>query len=239
MRSELLAANKYTVGIELDPRTKLVLVLTMAFFVLGQSGHNTAGWYVHVLAAVPLLMLLSARMWKGTILYLLLYGGSAIAELFLLPSVDGALRFLLVAVCGILMRFVPGIMMGYIMIKTTTVSEFISAMERMRVPDAVTIPMSVMFRFFPTVLEEAQSINRAMRMREIRLAGNRASDMLEYRLVPIIMCSVKIGEELSAAALSRGLGGPVKRTNICKIGFHVQDYLFFALCLGVVLFVFL
>ena len=34
---------------------------------------------------------------------------------------------------------------------------------------------------------------------------------------------VKIGDELSAAALTRGLGAPVQRTDICKIGFHVQD----------------
>ncbi len=54
--------------------------------------------------------------------------------------------------------------------------------------------------------------------------------MLEYRLVPVIMCSVKIGEELNAAALTRGLGGPVKRTNICEIGFHVQDVFFLLLC---------
>lgn len=54
--------------------------------------------------------------------------------------------------------------------------------------------------------------------------------MLEYRVVPLMTCSVKIGEELSAAALTRGLGAPVKRTNICRIGFHVQDAVIFALC---------
>ena len=31
------------------------------------------------------------------------------------------------------------------------------------------------------------------------------------------------GSELSAAALTRGLGTKVRRTNICKIGFHMQD----------------
>ena len=55
---------------------------------------------------------------------------------------------------------------------------------------------------------------------------------LEYRIVPMMICSVKIGEELSQAALTRGLGGPVKRTNICKLGFHVQDILFPLICLG-------
>ena len=54
--------------------------------------------------------------------------------------------------------------------------------------------------------------------------------LLCIHFVPVIMCSVKIGEELSAAALTRGLGGSVKRTNICEIGFHVQDILFLLLC---------
>lgn len=44
----------------------------------------------------------------------------------------------------------------------------------------------------------------------------------------MISC-VKIGDELSAAALTRGLGAPVKRTNICKIGFGA--WVFFALLL--------
>ena len=48
----------------------------------------------------------------------------------------------------------------------------------------------------------------------------------------MMICSVKIGEELSQAALTRGLGGPVKRTNICKLGFHAWDILFLLLCLG-------
>ena len=55
--------------------------------------------------------------------------------------------------------------------------------------------------------------------------------MIEYRLIPMMTCSVKIGQELSAASLTRGLGGPGKRTNICRIGFGWCDYLTF-ICLG-------
>ena len=39
-----------------------------------------------------------------------------------------------------------------------------------------------------------------------------------------MVCSVNIGSELSAAALTRGLGVGVRRTNICQIGFHLQDF---------------
>ena len=41
---------------------------------------------------------------------------------------------------------------------------------------------------------------------------------------------VKIGDELSAAALTRGLGAPVRRTNVCKIGFHAQDVVLMLVC---------
>jgi energy-coupling factor transporter transmembrane protein EcfT len=89
-----------------------------------------------------------------------------------------------------------------------------------------------MFRFFPTVAEEWSAIGDAMRMRGVRFGGGKAGAILEYRIVPMMICSVKIGEELSQAALTRGLGGPGKRTNICKLGFHVQDILFLLICLG-------
>jgi energy-coupling factor transport system permease protein len=70
-----------------------------------------------------------------------------------------------------------------------------------------------------------------MKMRGINIGGRHASKIIEYRMVPLMTCCVNIGEELSAAALTRGLGGEVKRTNICRIGFHLQDYAALLLCL--------
>jgi energy-coupling factor transport system permease protein len=126
---------------------------------------------------------------------------------------------------GLVSRFVPCIVMGYYTMSTTRVSEFIAAMEKMCVPQSITIPMSVMFRFFPTIAEESRSIGDAMKMRGIgiRSFAKNPAAVLEYRLVPLLMSVVKIGDELSAAALTRGLGGPAKRTNVCSIGFSAWD----------------
>ena len=66
------------------------------------------------------------------------------------------------------------------------------------------------------------------------LGGAKAGQVLEYQMVPMITSSVRIGEELSASALTRGLGAPVKRTNICRIGCRVQDGLLLFLCLAVI-----
>ena len=120
--------------------------------------------------------------------------------------------------------------MGSYLVNSTTVSEFMAAMERLHLPQKLTIPLSVMFRFFPTVTEEYGAIGDAMRMRGIRFGGGKPMKMLEYRMVPLMVSCVKIGDELSAAALTRGLGAPVKRTNICKIGFGILDIIAMLVC---------
>ena len=129
--------------------------------------------------------------------------------------------------CVIIVRILPGLIMGGYIFSSTTVSEFIAAMEKMHVSNKISIPMSVMFRFFPTVMEEFFSINSAMKMRDICVGGKNMAKMVEYRLVPLMVCSVNIGNELAAAALTRGLNPDGKRTNICKIGFHAQDGILF------------
>lgn len=78
-----------------------------------------------------------------------------------------------------------------------------------------------------------------MKMRGISLYGNPIK-MLEYRLVPLMISITKIGEELSASALLRGLGTSPKRTNICKIGFGILDVMLIIYsCLLFVGFIFL
>jgi len=128
-------------------------------------------------------------------------------------------------------RWFPSAMMGYYLFSTTKVSEFVLAMEKMHLPQAFIIPFSVMFRFFPTVREEAASIGNAMKMRGITGRGvlKNPTAMLEYRLVPLLMSVVTIGNDLSAAALTRGLGKEGKRTSVCNIGFRLWDYLFMIL----------
>ncbi|MBR1758491.1 MAG: energy-coupling factor transporter transmembrane protein EcfT [Lachnospiraceae bacterium] len=213
----------------LDPRTKLALVLVLALFVMGGLGGDQLKGIKTILSVLPFLLLLIERQWKrfarGVAMLIVGYG-----LLLAMPYLPGILNYLALMCGGILTRFVVTIVMGEYLIATTSVSEFISAMERLHMPQAITIPMSVMFRLFPTIGSEWRSIRRAMAMRGIRLGGARAGQVLEYQLVPMMTSTVRIGEELSASALTRGLGAPTGRTNICRIGFRVADVLLLAGC---------
>ena len=218
----------------LDPRTKIALTITLAVFVLGGLGGPVMEPVKTVLSAVPFLLLLLEKQWRrffrGMAILIAGYG-----LLLLMPHLPGALQYFALMCGGILTRFVVTIVMGEYLLGTTSVSEYISAMERLHMPGEITIPMSVMFRLFPTIGAEWKSIRRAMGMRGISLGGVRAGLFLEYQMVPMMTSSVRIGEELSASALTRGLGAPVKRTNICRIGFRLQDILFLLLCAGAAL----
>lgn len=225
MAASILQASVKNRGLVLDPRTKLMMLFNIALFVLGSAGGESVEPLGPILCIMPAALFISAKKWKQAAAYLIVYFVSWLVYTCLVPLTSGAVNFILLGCSGMLSRFLPGIAMGSYLVSTTTVSEFTAAMLRIHLSEKIIIPLSVMFRFFPTVMDEASSINAAMKMRGIHLGGGNAGKMLEYRLVPLMTCCVKIGEELSAAALTRGLGGETRRTNICKIGFHVQDYI--------------
>ena len=131
----------------------------------------------------------------------------------------------------IITKILPTVILARYIVKTTKVSEFLTAMNRLHVTDKLTIPISVIFRFFPTVVEESRSINDAMRMRGIEMGAGKAAEAVEYRMVPLIASCSIIGEELSAAAMTRGLDVGEKRSCIWNIRFGFIDYMIIALCL--------
>ena len=220
----------------LDPRTKLLLVIVEAVLVLATAGGERLLSFRMLFTVLPFLLLFTSKQYKTCIVGGLILGMAWFMEYAVFPKANGVSAAILVVVISVVTRFLPAYLIGAYVIQTTKVSEFKAAMEKLHIPDELTIPMCVMFRFFPTVKEESASIRAAMKMRGISLGGKKAAEMLEYRLVPMISCSAKIGEELSAAALTRGLGSSRKRTNICKIGFGVCDYLIFFLVLETVIY---
>jgi len=211
--------------VKLDPRTKLLLLLVINIVLI--SGEITGiEFYIRiVLAAIPFGLLLSEKKIKVAIIYLGAFTFATFGESVIVQNTTGIINIVFLIISGLISRFMPSIVMSHYMMTTTTVSEFIASMERMHVTEKLIIPISVMFRYFPTIAEENYAISNAMKMRGIGISGGTKNPftLLEYRLVPIMMSTVKIGDELSAASLTKGLGGSVKRTNMCQIGINALD----------------
>lgn len=220
--SDIYAPTAKAKQLYLDPRTKIVLCLAVSFIMLESTTSLVVNALQIALAALPLIFLLMLGKHKMAVYYLCAYVFASLVPQLLVPLLPDIINLLFTGMIALMTQILPGMMMAYFLIVSTSVSEFVTAMDRMHVPKSISVPMSVLFRFFPTIVEEYGHVRDAMRMREV---GNlrQPMAMLEYRMVPFMTSIVSIGNDLAASALTRGLSTPVRRTNVCPIGFTWRD----------------
>lgn len=220
--SDIYAPTAKAKQLYLDPRTKIVLCLVVSFIMLESTTSLVVNALQIALAALPLIFLLMLGKHKMAVYYLCAYVFASLVPQLLVPLLPDIINLLFTGMIALMTQILPGMMMAYFLIVSTSVSEFVTAMDRMHVPKSISVPMSVLFRFFPTIAEEYGHVRDAMRMREV---GNlrQPMAMLEYRMVPFMTSIVSIGNDLAASALTRGLSAPVRRTNVCPIGFTWRD----------------
>ena len=229
--SDIYAPTAKAKQLYLDPRTKIVLCLAVSFIMLDSTTSLVVNALQIALAALPLIFLLMLGKHKMAVYYLCAYVFASLVPQLLVSLLPAMINLLFTGMIALMTQILPGMMMAYFLIVSTSVSEFVTAMDRMHVPKSISVPMSVLFRFIPTIVEEYGHVRDAMRMREVGDLRQPMA-MLEYRMVPFLTSIVSIGNDLAASALTRGLSAPVRRTNVCPIGFTWRDGLAFVLTGG-------
>lgn len=215
----------------MDPRAKLYLLLLanlMLFFHVGTGAEAVA------VSLFLLLFFLSGRIRSGIRLAVLYFELLAI-DLWAVPHAgEGILmNFLSLISVGVRMML-PCIITGAYAFTTTTVGELTCALRRMHVPESVIIPCAVVVRFFPTVKEDYRQIRAAMALRGIA-EGKAAllrhpAESLEYILMPLLMNGNNVAQDLSVAALTKGIGLPGTHTCMVELKLTVWDFVYPALC---------
>lgn len=228
------------IDLKLDPRTKLFMIFAVSFIVM-VNAVTPVEWAVRIIVTlIPILLLANEGRYVSAIRFTVCYAAAlALLRFRLSEGSTGVISAVLLGYCGIVAQFMPAMIMAWYVIHTTKIGEFMSAMQKMRIPDGISISLAVVMRFFPTIREEYSCINDAMRMRGISLGDGRLTKMIEYRLIPLMFSCLNIGEELSAAAVTRGLGAPVKRSSTVQLRIGAADMamtVFFAA--SVILFIF-
>ena len=148
MKPELLLSVDSKQSFWIDPRTKLYMLVIFSIVMIDGKTDGISFWLKPILALIPFFLLLSGRRKKIAIIYLIVFIVSWTVNVFLVPYMGliGTIIISLLAQFGT--RWFPSAMMGYYLLSTTKVSEFVLAMQRMHIPEAFIIPFSVMFRFF-------------------------------------------------------------------------------------------
>ena len=210
---------------KLDPRTKIIILILISFMVFNEVPLYISG----ILVLIPFICLFFSNRMKLALSYIAKY-----IQIYLLPTATGIIAILMIMFSYTTTRMLPILMMGYYTVTTTKVSEFIASMEKSNIPKEVTIPLSVIFRYIPSVYEEIKSITNAMKMRGFGLNVKSLKNplkLVEFYMIPILVSAIKTADELSAASLTRGLSNPEARTHFMEVKLNKIDYALLAVSL--------
>ncbi len=181
--------------------------------------------------------------WKYVIKAVCFYAVICALTVWIMAEMTGTLRTMFIAFLGLFHKvYACGTLAG-IVLTTTKVNEFLSAMNRVHAPKKLVIPMAVMLRYIPTIQEDWRYIKDAMRMRDVSpsLASFLAHPgmTVECIYVPLLMAASKAADDLSVASVTRGIENPNPRTCLVQIKCGAADwgvmavavaYLIFELC---------
>ena len=211
--------------LHLDPRTKLYLLIVgnVALFLAPSLLYEIA----LVVCVVILGILVGAK--RFTVRMAAVYAGMVVLHIIGTNYLTGTLQIAIVTFTVFIRKIFPCAMLGGILVSTTRVNEFLSAMNKAHVPKKVVIPLAVMLRYLPTIREDWHFIKDAMRLRDVSpsLKGliSHPGMTIECLYSPLLMAASKAADELAIASVTRGIENPHARTCLIQIRFRIQDFL--------------
>jgi energy-coupling factor transport system permease protein len=212
-------------GLWFDPRTKMGLLLLC---ILSAATAPSLAYELGLVALVAGFGLVCGKR-RYALIGTLAYTVAYLLTLAALAYTKATTRITLTAFLGLVHKVYPCGFLSGIMISTTKVSEFLTAMNRMRVPKTLVIPLAVMLRYLPTIQEDWRFIKDAMRLRDVypsfRGLLTRPGMTVECLYVPLMMSASKAADELSIASVTRGIENPGPRTCLVQIKFGPADVL--------------
>ena len=147
---------------------------------------------------------------------------------FALPALwHSAVSAFLVFIAFWMFRFAGVFGSAVAAIKVLDVTRVGSVLTQMRAPRVVQVPVMVVVRFFPMAVRELRAIVQAMTLRGLR-PGARSTMRHplrtgEYVVIPFLASAARIADELSAAAIIKGLGAQKSRSTLDPSRFRLGD----------------
>lgn len=210
--------------LHLDPRTKLFLILLC---VLSAMLAPDLYFQFALVALISLLSSLSGQ-WRYALRGILAYGLICAFTVWCMGVLTGTWRTMFVAFLGLVHKVYACGMLAGLVIRTTKAGEFLSAMARLHVPKKLTIPMAVMLRYLPTIREDWHFIKDAMRLRDVSPTFwgflNAPAMTVHCIYVPLLTAASKAADELSIAAVTRGIESLRPRTCLVEMRMRPADW---------------
>lgn len=213
-----------------DVRTLLLLdILIMIFMLISGKPEITFAAFM-LAAAVPVI----TGLYSVLLCYTLLFAGLFAYYQFIFHSAIPLFHSAVFSVIGvfsfIVQRIIPFMLLGMVIQKQKNISEITTALERMRLPKGIILSIAVMFRYFPSIKDDFFIIIDAMKLKGLytskRAAIIHPIRTMEFVLVPMLFKSLKTAEELSCAALVKGIENAEHKTSYFDVRLRAADAVF-------------
>ena len=212
---------------KIDFRTKIFLTNVIGIAAIeGSLGRRY--YYLGILIAIfPYIFALFDRKWSLLIKGFLYTSVAVLVQRLLFTLPQNFFTMILNLYVGIIIRVLPGIMMGYYAIATTKMSDLVYSLQKISLPNFLIIPVSVMFRFFYSIKEDYMKINEAMYMHGLTMKNffKEPAKILEYKFVPLLMITSQTADNVAISAMTRGMRIEDKRSSISNASLKLQDYI--------------
>lgn len=213
-----------------DVRTLLFLdILIMVFMLISGKPEVTLSSFI-VAAAVPVITGLYGALVCYAILFAVFFSYYQLIFHLKLPVVHSAFFSVIGILAFIVQRIIPFMLLGTVIQKQKNISEITTALERMHLPKGIILSIAVMFRYFPSIKDDLFIIIDAMKLKGLytskRAALIHPIRTMEFVLVPMLFKSLKTAEELSCAALVKGIENTGHKTSYFDVRLRAVDIVF-------------
>ena len=213
----------------IDPRMILLQVLITAVCMFWIS--SPMGIFLEICSL--LLFLLYLRL-PGQALHLAVY--FAVADLLFELTVFYPVPLFIERLCFLLHRLSPMVGIMILSIRSISVSQLVTGMQKLHCPRKMALTVAVALRFIPTISQELSQIRDALKTRGVPLnivTFVKAPVLTtEYILVPFMMRGVRVADELSASAVTRAIESPAPRGERIPTKIRPKDIIYLALVLA-------
>ena len=219
--------NKTTV---FDVRTLLLLdILIMVFMLISGKPEVTLSSFI-VAAAVPVITGLCDVLLYYSVLFTVLFSYYQLIFHLKLPVFHSAFFSVIGILAFIIQRIIPFMLLGAVIKKQKNISEITIALERMRIPRGIILSIAVMFRYFPAIKDDFLIIIDSMKLKGLYTSKCAAIfhpiRTMEFIIVPMLFKSLRTAEELSCAALIKGIENTGHKTSYFDVRLRAADVVF-------------
>jgi energy-coupling factor transport system permease protein len=135
----------------------------------------------------------------------------------------------------LVLRIIVMVLASTIITFSTSIEDILQFLKKMKVPYQMAFVIATGIRFIPTMQKKSEMIQEAQKARGANIGGGGVIKSIKSYipvLIPMIVDSLRMSDNLAVAMLNRGFGAMKTTTNLTEIKMNTRDYI---ICSGEIL----